>query len=510
MRPWPRPDCAPLRSLTGLGLTAALLLTACSPVSTEPAPPITTAAATSAAASPDASVPPHASVADSTSSASTSAETEPEPLLSGARQKAPAVDPALLAAALDPALHLSQGTLGAAVVDVQTGELLYGQNEDAPLIPASSLKVLTAMAALTVFGPEHTFRTRAIADPQEDGSMTVVLDGGGDVLLGSGDSDPDAVLGRAGLGSLAEDTVATLADWEITGPVTVQVDDSDFEGQSIHPQWPASTLNVDISAVTSLATYGGRVEGQKWGQRVSDPALYAGQVYRDALAAEAQRQGVDLHVADQVDRVSPPETPRPEEGTLAYLLTTFTMAQVESAPLAEQARFMLQESDNVTAEAFGRSTAAALGESATFEGATAAIRTVLAETDPELDLTGLQLSDASGLSAHTTVTAAQLADAVRVAGRSPETIPVIEGLPVAGRDGTLEHRMVGTAAEGTARAKTGTLGSVATLTGAVVTAEGRELAFSLLANDLNGGLGEARSAMDRAVATMAECGCGGD
>ncbi len=55
-------------------------------------------------------------------------------------------------------------------------------------------------------------------------------------------------------------------------------------------------------------------------------------------------------------------------------------------------------------------------------------------------------------------------------------------LPIAGKDGTLERRMRGSAAEGNARAKTGTIANVRTLSGYVRTRDGELLAFSILAN----------------------------
>ena len=56
-------------------------------------------------------------------------------------------------------------------------------------------------------------------------------------------------------------------------------------------------------------------------------------------------------------------------------------------------------------------------------------------------------------------------------------------MPVAGVDGTLRTRMRGSPAEGNVHAKTGTLGSVRSLSGFVTTADGRQLIFSMLANN---------------------------
>ena len=58
--------------------------------------------------------------------------------------------------------------------------------------------MLTAIAATDGIGEDHRFTTKAVLkDPN-----TVVLVGGGDVLLGAG-TDSASVSGRAGLGTLA-------------------------------------------------------------------------------------------------------------------------------------------------------------------------------------------------------------------------------------------------------------------------------------------------------------------
>ena len=140
------------RTVAGVGLSLALLLTGCSAGGSAPAvsatagtPAVPTAATSSQPASP--------STAAGEASAPKSSRV---PLLPGAVSDAPAPDPDALAAELDEILAGSPGTVGAAVVDVQTGELLYGLEEDEPLIPASTVKILTATAALSVLGSDHT------------------------------------------------------------------------------------------------------------------------------------------------------------------------------------------------------------------------------------------------------------------------------------------------------------------------------------------------------------------
>ena len=99
------------------------------------------------------------------------------------------------------------GTFSGVVQDAATGRLLFDRSGNEARVPASNMKLLTAAAALRVLGPDRRFSTRVVAGAAPG---TVVLTGGGDVLLGAGESAPDAVLGHAGLATLAQATVRAL------------------------------------------------------------------------------------------------------------------------------------------------------------------------------------------------------------------------------------------------------------------------------------------------------------
>jgi D-alanyl-D-alanine carboxypeptidase/D-alanyl-D-alanine-endopeptidase (penicillin-binding protein 4) len=127
---------------------------------------------------------------------------------------------------------------------------------------------------------------------------------------------------------------------------------------------------------------------------------------------------------------------------------------------------------------------------------------------------GLFVGDAAGLSVDNAATPAQLAALLRALATTDR--PALAGmpslLPVAGLSGTLAERFDGGRAAapdgaGVVRAKTGTLSAVTALSGYVVTAEGRLLAFSLMASGIEGRTLEARDAVDRAAALLASCGC---
>ena len=120
----------------------------------------------------------------------------------------PAPDPAALSSRLAPLLtapRLGTRRLGQ-VVDVATGDVLLDQDADDPAIPASTAKLLTAVAALTTLDPADTLTTTVVAGatPGE-----VVLVGGGDPTL-SRTAPSQTYPGAPTVADLAAQVVAAL------------------------------------------------------------------------------------------------------------------------------------------------------------------------------------------------------------------------------------------------------------------------------------------------------------
>ncbi|MEE6287352.1 D-alanyl-D-alanine carboxypeptidase/D-alanyl-D-alanine-endopeptidase [Georgenia sp. MJ173] len=370
------------------------------------------------------------------------------------------------------------GTVGVVVADALTGETLVDIDGTTPRTPASSLKLLVALAALDAYGPDHELRTSVVAG--EPGQ--VVLVGGGDILLAAGGSDDaPGTLHRASLDELAEQTAAALED---DGAVSVVVDDSLFSGPGYAPGWGGIDFDF-VMPIGPLAVDGGLAAA---GGYVGDPALAAGQAFAQALA------GAGVEVTGEVGRGV-----APADGT--------ELAAVTSAPLADVVGHMLAVSDNSVAEVLGRLVALADDEEPSFAGATRAVADRLAALGIETD--GLVLADLSGLLIENQVPAQTLAQVVSTAldPEHPELHGAVAGLPVAALEGTLRDRMAGAAA-GVLRAKTGTLTTVASLTGLVLDADGRLLVFAVLADELElGGVGPARAAIDDWADELAACGC---
>jgi D-alanyl-D-alanine carboxypeptidase/D-alanyl-D-alanine-endopeptidase (penicillin-binding protein 4) len=93
--------------------------------------------------------------------------------------------------------------------------------------------------------------------------------------------------------------------------------------------------------------------------------------------------------------------------------------------------------------------------------------------------------DGSGLSRYNYLTPEAVVRLLRGMSRRQGFEVFYDALPVAGVDGTLERRMVGSRAEGNARAKTGFISNARALSGYVATADGELLAFSIIANNFD-------------------------
>ena len=201
--------------------------------------------------------------------------------------------------------------------------------------------------------------------------------------------------------------------------------------------------------------------------------------------------------AVDIDDLPPEEHPDPEGPHR-------TLAVHRSPPLSEIAVDMMKRSQNLYAETLLRTLGAQAGEGST-TGGQGVIKNLLESWD--IDDNEFILADGSGLSRYNFLTANVLVavlDRIRAAPRHAR--PFEATLPIAGLDGTLESRMVGTVASGNARGKTGTMSNVRALAGYVETRDGEHLAFAILANNFSNPPAEIIETIDQAVVQLAEFG----
>ncbi|AXH97164.1 D-alanyl-D-alanine carboxypeptidase/D-alanyl-D-alanine-endopeptidase [Ornithinimicrobium avium] len=391
------------------------------------------------------------------------------------------------------------------VRDALTGDVLAARNADRPVTPASTTKLLSAAAIVTGLPVEHTFTTRVVSGTSPE---QLVLVAGGDMLLARGEGDADAVAGRAGVGDLAAQAAEALQARAVEGPVEVALDLQHVAGPDTLSTWTDFWVS---EGYTGRIVQLGLEEDRALPQRPSprDPA----QETARAFAAALEEHGV--RVADDPDGEAVDDPGWKAEEVQAPEQTEEVLATVESAPLRDVLALALATSDNAMVEQLARQAAVAAGGSVD-EGALTTWIAQTLEQDYGIDMTGLHLADASGLSGGTLLTVDVIAE-VLVAGADGSHPPLQSvlaagGLPIAGYTGTLHDRFhlpVHAAAVGNARAKTGSLPHVTSLAGTVVTRDGRLLVYAMTADDIgeDGAVLEARSSLDEVVAQLARCGC---
>ena len=358
--------------------------------------------------------------------------------------------------------------LAGLVTDLETGQTVWSSHRSERQLPASNVKLLTAVNALEAFGPDHRFRTTVVAGAT---SHRVVL-------VGSGDPS----LTRADLRRLATQTVAATAAAG-TGWVRVDVDDSLFPRPRPARGWRSEYLISEVSPVRALVVD----QHRRW-----DTSLDAGRVFADVL----ERKGLD--VRRSVTRVTAPDGAP-------------TIAEVLGDDLAATVADMLRTSDNDVAEGLHRLVALQTGFRPTWAGAAAAQAAGLARLGITLP-TG-SVHDGSGLSRADRLSPRDLLSVLRAAfdPAHPRLASLQQGsLAVSGVSGTLapDYRRYVTAptrcAAGLIQAKTGSLRGVVALSGFTRGADGRLKVFSFLLNHVPSTLAT-RRAVDRLATTVTGC-----
>ncbi len=416
-------------------------------------------------------------------------------ILQGTGSLAPVPTAAGLATAVakaskDPAL---QGGVGISIRDGVTGEELWALDADTPRVPASTAKVLSALAVVDTLDLDATMKTAVLAPP---GSTDLVLVVGGDTLLSPDAGEPGSVVGRAGLGDLATQVVDSLAAGG-KKKVRVRLDLGYAPGQLVPTSWNPDDVRegfTDPVAMTGLATQRARPGRPS----PSNPAREVADAFTKALAA----RGVPAQLLPEKSWTTPAPVGAQQLGV------------IESATYRDVLVRALDVSDNALMENLVRQAAAAASRPTTHQGDNAAYVMERLEVHG-VPRKGLLLKDASGLSPGQAVTAETLSDVLRLA--VTDSVPgfrgVIADLPVAGLSGTLAGRFDDSATgdvAGVPRAKTGTLRAGSALAGTTVDADGRPLTFVVLVDDFPqtyGGTLRARAALDRIVAALTRCGC---
>lgn len=374
------------------------------------------------------------------------------------------LDKALDAVFADPA-YGGAPQASCMVVRDDRGHPVYERRPGLALQPASNLKLLTATAALSRLGPTARFRTevRAVARPGGGvlaGDLWLV--GGGDPLLATADFASVASFEHGprlatAMEALA-DSIAHAGIHQVQGRVVG--DESRYDAVRYVPSWePEYVSDHEVGPISALSVNQGFV---RWAPPVDAP--------RPATNAAAVLVGL-LKARGVAVVGGAAEGPAPATAT--------AMWSIDSPPLSDVVGEMLKESDNATAEMLVKELGFRFGGHGSWAAGLAVVRQAVAGVG--MPVAGIVLADGSGLDRSDRVTCADLEALLEQAG--PQGT-LTRDLPLAGKDGTLVKRFVGTPAAGRVRAKTGHLKDVVSLSGWADGQQGRRLSFSMIADAL--------------------------
>lgn len=448
--------------------------------------------------------------------------------------------PAIRAALTAP--ELRHGITAVHIESLRDGRVLFSQQADTALMPASNMKIVTAALALARLGPEYRFRTLLAAQADLDAGTLR-----GDLYL-KGFGDP--TLTTAALRELAAAAHAHGIR-RVTGNLVV--DESFFTGPRLGRGWSYDYLSdyyaMEVSAlsvngnVLRVTARPGAAVGQPvilaWNPPTGYPevrnwAVTAARGARETLRLERNLGESAITVRGQIPLAAAPTQLEPitvadpafYAGHLLHALLKEAGVAVEgavrkgilpdtgatpvrerhSAPLSAILPDFLKPSDNHYGEQLLRTVAAELTGRAPRGAASPSLATVVRDFVVEIggDPTSVQVADGSGLSRLNLVTPLTLIRILRWTREQPFAAQFARALPVAGVDGTLRLRMRETRAAGNLTAKTGTIGAVSALSGYVTSAGGEPLVFSLMMNHFDGPSRSARAAQDRIGVLLAE------
>ncbi len=438
--------------------------------------------------------------------------------------------------------ELTAAMVGIKVASLDTGRVLFDENSEKLLRPASNMKLYTVAAALDRLSPDYRFNTSVYAAARPDaagilhGDLTIY--GRGDPSIAARFNNGDYFKGINELASRIAAAGVKRVEGDLVGDETYFIGPQYGSGWSWEDlQWwygaevSALTINdnaLDLSVkpgstvgATAIITTGppdplltvlNRVTtGAKGSKRnltlhrglntnvieingslplddrgytagigISHPALLFVYLLRSSLA----QRGIIVTGKSRVT-TAPAYANGPE---LQSPTTSIEIASLQSVPFSIVAAQTLKPSQNLYTELILRT----LGK--VVPPPTTSVNTVRTSEDAGLEVVktflkeagvnaNLALSDGSGLSRNDMVTAEATLQLLIYMNRHRHAAVFRESLPVAGVDGTLRNRMRGTVAENNVRAKTGSLSSAASLGGYLTTAAGENLVFSIMVNN---------------------------
>ncbi len=425
--------------------------------------------------------------------------------------------------------ELTHSSISFSVLDMESGDLLASMRPNTSLTPASSIKVLTTLTAITVLGESYQFSTKVGYEGtlEADGTLQgdLMIYGCGDPTLGSG-----SFTGYPNFEQLLDQITKMVKDAGITcidGDIIA--DESLFNSFPISPSWQWNDLgnyyasgawginvneNEYIIYFDKRGTVGRRPNIKSYYPTIPKLNL------SNELAVDSAGTGDNAYIFggpyNYTKRIvgtipagqgtfsikgsipDPPyflahhiskELEKSKIKTANYRAKfsrtkpnhdKVIIGEFKSPPLSDIVRKANFESNNLYCEALLKTLGLKVRKSASGQLGISAIRRFLKKL--KVKSGGLNMEDGSGLSARSYVPSYLLADFLRAYANQYGVEAATKYLPKGGVSGTVRGMFKNTKAAGHIWAKSGSMIDVISYTGFVQAKSGKWRTFSIIIN----------------------------
>jgi D-alanyl-D-alanine carboxypeptidase/D-alanyl-D-alanine-endopeptidase (penicillin-binding protein 4) len=453
---------------------------------------------------------------------------------------------------------LIHSSWGFCLINDASGKTVLERDSKKSLQPASTMKVLTTGAALSILGSDFTFNTRLGYTGKLSGlgilNGDIYIKGGGDPTLGfnriPGVKDENALLKswlaaatRAGLRSLHGRVIADATYFEKA------MQPNAWAWDDIANYFGAGPCGLSFHENQyTLFLKQGKKAGDSTKALYTNPRLLGLEAFQNEIVAGPPGSGDNGYIyggpytfrRDLRGTIPPGDSIFGIKGSLpdpalqlaymfqnimpydvnwggAKLATTYSLKEMNTLPDTSHIHSLLVEkspplktillyTNTLSINLYAETLLKQIGKTKNGIGSTEAGLSALKAfwKSKGLDLGGMFVLDGSGLSRYDAVTAEQLASAMHIMRREAVFPDFYASLPVAGHTGSLSGIGKGTPAEGNIHAKSGYMSRVRSYAGYVRNKSGQDMSFCFMINNYSESAYSVKMKIEKLLVALAE------